>query len=164
MGRGRAALQLFLGGATVIGVELASERFGLAINNDSNVNTNKDDNNNKDNDTNNDKTNNDNTNHVYIYIYIYRSRSGRAREARPQVPGDLRDLQEDARGAAPTSVICLSIYPYLSLYIYIYIFIYLLITQVGSSRSSSSSSSSGSSSSRWIASNACRGFCIFCSE
>lgn len=31
MGRGRMALQLFLSGATVIGVELASERFKLAV-------------------------------------------------------------------------------------------------------------------------------------
>eukprot|EP00411_Alexandrium_monilatum_P090817 CAMPEP_0175743722 /NCGR_PEP_ID=MMETSP0097-20121207/57182_1 /TAXON_ID=311494 /ORGANISM="Alexandrium monilatum, Strain CCMP3105" /LENGTH=447 /DNA_ID=CAMNT_0017052057 /DNA_START=11 /DNA_END=1350 /DNA_ORIENTATION=- len=31
MGRGRAALQLFLSGATVIGVELANERYGLAV-------------------------------------------------------------------------------------------------------------------------------------
>mmetsp|Transcript_62158 Transcript_62158/g.103237 ORF Transcript_62158/g.103237 Transcript_62158/m.103237 type:complete len:527 (-) Transcript_62158:100-1680(-) len=31
MGRGRLALQLFLSGATVIGVELASERYGLAV-------------------------------------------------------------------------------------------------------------------------------------
>jgi hypothetical protein len=31
MGRGRLALQLFLSGATVIGVELAGERFGMAV-------------------------------------------------------------------------------------------------------------------------------------
>mmetsp|Transcript_43676 Transcript_43676/g.135909 ORF Transcript_43676/g.135909 Transcript_43676/m.135909 type:complete len:457 (-) Transcript_43676:2-1372(-) len=31
MGRGRVALQLFLSGATVIGVELANERYGLAV-------------------------------------------------------------------------------------------------------------------------------------
>jgi len=31
MGRGRVALQLFLSGATVIGVELASERYGLGV-------------------------------------------------------------------------------------------------------------------------------------
>jgi len=31
MGRGRLAMQLFLNGATVIGVELASERYGLAV-------------------------------------------------------------------------------------------------------------------------------------
>lgn len=31
MGRGRLALQLFLSGATVIGVELASERYGIAV-------------------------------------------------------------------------------------------------------------------------------------
>merc|ERR1711879_880038 len=30
-GRGRVALQLFLSGATVIGVELAGERYGLAV-------------------------------------------------------------------------------------------------------------------------------------